>query len=103
MITLKDVKIWTRWKSISKMNEKQLEYYNKYKNKHREETIRLEEKLIELNKRYDNYNNIIVSPMFMPIRNINVPDKIIVLNINIMKTWNFINYNNYKKIYKNIM
>jgi hypothetical protein len=46
---------------------------------------------------------IIVSPYFLPIRHKETPDKKVAINFNVMKTWNFITYDTYKKFYKDLM
>jgi len=100
-VTLKDVKIKWRWKSLSKMTNEELIYFNWYLKKQRDETIRLEELLIKQNINCD--NSIIVSPMFLSKRNKNVPDKKFSLNLNQYRNWNFIISNDIKQYYKEVM
>jgi len=100
-ITLKNIKIKWRYKARSRMTPEELVYFNAYVLKHREETLRLEGILIKQNLNCSKW--IIVSPMFLPLRRKETPDKKVSLNFNIMKTWDFITYNNNKIAYKELM
>lgn len=100
-VTLNDIKVKWRYKARSKMSSEELEYFNNYVDKHRKETIRLEELLIKQNLQANEW--IIVSPMFLPLRKKETPDKKFWLNMNQMRNRNFITSNNLKKEYKIIM
>jgi len=100
-ITLKNIKIKWRYKARSKMSPDELEYFNSYVAKHRQETIRLEELLIKQNLACDEW--IIVSPMFLPVRRKETPDKKYWLNMNSYRNRDFITSNNLKIEYKELM
>ena len=100
-VTLKNIKIKWRYKARSQMSIDELTYFNAYVLKHREETIRLEELLIKQNLQAKEW--IIVSPMFLPVRRKETPDKKFWLNMNSYRNRDFITSNNLKIEYKELM
>lgn len=100
-ITLKNLKKGWRWKTVWQMSLEEVDYYREYIAKHRAETTRLEELLKAQNINASDW--IIISPMFIPVRNKNTPDKKYALNMNQMRNRNFIISNNLKQCYKELM
>jgi hypothetical protein len=101
MITLKDIKKGGRWKARSKMTPEEKELFNKQVKKNRDETIKLEQSLELKNKSCNEFK--IVSPMYIPIRNKEVPDKKYALNMNNYRNRKSIVSNNLKIRYKELM
>jgi hypothetical protein len=83
------------------MNNEQLELFNEHMKKHRDETIRLEQlfKQLIINRKED----IIILPMYLPIRKVTVPDTKIAMNLNGYRNWSFILSNEYKITYKELI
>ena len=100
-VTLKDLKVKWRWKARSKMTFDQLEYFTNYVKKKRDETIKLEMLLKHQNLACDEW--IIVSPMFLPLRRKETPDKKESLNMNSYRNWDFMKSNILKQDYKELM
>lgn len=100
-LTLKNLKIWWKWIPRSLMNNEQLELFNEHMKKHRDETIRLEQlfKQLIINRKED----IIILPMYLPIRKVTVPDTKIAMNLNGYRNWSFILSNEYKITYKELI
>ena len=99
---LKDIKN-KKWKIIpkSKMTTEQLEFYNNYLDKKNVKTESL--KYIHKENMYFKEKSIIISPIYLPVKMKLVADKVISINMNNYRNWNFILSNKYKILYKDIM
>lgn len=99
--TLANIKKKWRWKARSKMSPEELDFFLEYIDKKRHETIMLEEMLEMQNKLAAPW--VIVSPMFLPIRRKQTPDKKESLNMNGYRNWDFMKSDMIKKDYKDLM